>query len=142
MDQKEIIKKIKTAQNLLNECLLVLEGTTSSQDNTLNSTSVSQNKKIPTLRELIKGRDFNNGPEKIAVIVGYHEKIKKELISKEQIPQEWKDSKMKGVYKTNLLNGATGDYVREVAGGKYDLSQSGEDFFDNFVKNESTTKTS
>ncbi|MFM2423637.1 MAG: hypothetical protein RLZZ70_22 [Candidatus Parcubacteria bacterium] len=98
--------------------------------------------KQPTLREIIKGKKLKNGPEKIAVIVGYYEKIIGRLIDKKDIRQNWTEAKIDGAYKTNLLGDAAGAYVRVHTNGECDLTQSGEEFFDNILKNEPTKSTS
>lgn len=87
-----------------------------------------------TVREIVRGKKLNNGSEKIAVIVGYHEKILGKLINRNGLRQEWQDAKMEGSYKTNLLDDASGVYVRVHSNGDCDLTQSGETFFDNFLK--------
>lgn len=98
--------------------------------------------KQPTLREIIKGKRLKNGPEKIAVIVGYYEKIIGQLTNKKDIRQNWVEAKIDGAYKTNLLDDAAGAYVRVHSNGECDLTQSGEEFFDNILKNEPTKSTS
>lgn len=86
--------------------------------------------KTKTLRELAKGKKLTNGREKIAVIVGYHERVLGTLIHKEAIRDEWKQAKFDGTYKTNLLDDADGLYIRVAPSGECDLTQKGEEFFD------------
>ena len=49
--------------------------------------------KQKTLREIIKGRKFKNGQQQIAIIVGYHENVLKELIHEDKIKTEWDNAK-------------------------------------------------
>lgn len=98
--------------------------------------------KQKTLREIVKGKKFKNGSEKIAAIVGYHEKMIGKLINKVDIGKNWVNAKVDGTYKTNLLDDANGIYVRIHTNGECDLTQTGENFFDNFLTNESTSTTS
>lgn len=99
-------------------------------------------KKRKTIQEIVKGRKFKNGSEKLAVIVGYHEKLIGSLIKKGDLRKEWQDAKITGMYKTNLLDDASGTYVRVLSNEECDLTQTGEEFFDNFLKNEPTESTS
>lgn len=98
--------------------------------------SVPRSKKPQTLPELARNRTFKNGQQKIAVIVGYHEKIKAmQEIKKENIKQGWKDGKFDGSYSDELLRRSIRDgLVRDLKDGIYDLTQSGEDFFETFLK--------
>jgi hypothetical protein len=92
-------------------------------------------KKGLTLPELIFGKKFNNGQEKIALILGYMEKFdNKKGIKEIDIQQGWKDGKFDGSYANEFLRRATKSLVRDLKDGTYDLSQTGEQFFDNFVK--------
>lgn len=98
--------------------------------------------KQKTLREIVRGKKLKNGPEKIAVIIGYHEKIVGKLINKDDIRKDWTEAKFDGTYKTNLMDDASGTYVRVHSNGECDLTQTGEDFFDQFIKNEPVNATS
>lgn len=100
------------------------------------------NGKQKTLREIIKGKKFRNGTEKIAAIVGYNEMVLGTLIKKDDISHVWKEVKFEGTYKTNLLDDAMGIYVREQSSGECDLTQGGEEFFTALLNNESTGATS
>jgi hypothetical protein len=125
---KQILKKI-------NEIEKRLEHLENAQ---VTSTTIKKNeKKQKTLREVVKGKKFHNGPEKIAVIVGYYEKILGSLIHKSKIKDEWINAKLDGTYKTNLLKDAEGEYIRVLSSGECDLTQTGEEFFDKFLKNKS-----
>lgn len=98
--------------------------------------------KHKTLREIVKGRKLKNGLEKLAVIVGYHEKLVGSLVKKDDLKKEWQGTKMTGTYKTNLLDDASGVYIRVLPTGECDLTQTGEEFFEKFLKNEPTKSTS
>lgn len=83
----------------------------------------TRSKKIKTLSELIFGKKFNNGQEKIAVIVGYLEKIEhKTNIKEEDIKQGWKSGKFEGYYANSLLQRATKNLVRDLRNDTYDLT--------------------
>ncbi len=98
---------------------------------------------IPVVaREMIKGKKFNNGQEQVAVIVGYHEKLLGSLIKRDSLKLEWDSAKITNKYNTEFINRAKDSLIRINAEGRCDLTQSGEDFFDNFVKNESPNSTS
>jgi hypothetical protein len=126
MNQKQINKQIL-------ERLEKIERTVFPQDPKESAASTS--KKPKTLAELIFGRKFKNGQEKIAVIVGYLEKLQRKPAIKEvDIKQEWKNGKFEGNYANELLRRATRNLVRDCKDGIYDLSQTGEKFFDNFLK--------
>ena len=94
------------------------------------------------MRELVKGRKFKNGQEQIAVIVGYHEKIVNALLSKDKIGTEWKEAKMERIFSAEFISRAKGTLIRISKEGLCDLTQSGEEFFDEFIKNEPTNSTS
>ena len=103
---------------------------------------ISGGEKQKTLREIVKGRKLKNGSEKLAVIVGYYEKIDGSLVRKDGLKKEWHDAKIDGVYKTNLLDDAEGSYIRVLPSGECDLTQTGEKFFDRFLENESIESAS
>ena len=87
-----------------------------------------------TLVEVIHGKDFKSGQEKIAVIVGYAEKIaKKEQIREADLKQGWKDGKFGGKYNPNLLARAISDRLVRNIEDNLDLSQTGEKFFNDFL---------
>ena len=98
-------------------------------------------KKQATLREMIRGRKFKNGQEQITIIVGYYEKILGSLIQKDKIKEEWVDAKMTNIYSAEFISRAKNVLIRVDSDGKCDLTQTGEDFFEKFLKNESTKTT-
>lgn len=102
----------------------------------------SGNAKQATLREIVKGKKFNNGQEQIAVVVGYHEKILGALINKDRIKIEWLNAKMTNKYNPNFLKRVKDELIRVHPDGTCDLTQTGEEFFKNFLKNESIKPTS
>lgn len=120
------------------ERIRALEGPSNTQVARTNS---KKGKQI-TLREVVKGRQFKNGQEQIAVIVGYREKELGTMIHKDKIKSEWINAKMMSKYSPNFLNRAKDDLIRVHSNGTCDLTQTGEEFFEKFLKNESTTPTS
>lgn len=139
-NEKELTKKLKQVKGLIEECLAQLNPS-SLHDGSSGNGVVSNSKKQATLREIIKGREFKNASEKLAVIVGYHEKVVKSLIPKDNLRREWVYAKFEGTYRSNLLDDASGVYVRVQSDGTCDLTQTGEEFFENFLKNEATKTT-
>ena len=97
---------------------------------------VQKRGKQRTLPELIKGKAFKNGQQKVCVIVAYSEKyLGKSSVGKEDIVQGWRDGKFNGSYDKTLLERAVSDgLVRDLKDGTYDLSQSGEEFYEEFMK--------
>ena len=93
------------------------------------------NKQV-TLYELIKDKSFKNGYQKIAMIVGYYEKVIKNPIHRDELGSKWFEAKFDKVYKTNLLSDAMGLYVRVSDDGICDLTLTGEKFFDSIINNE------
>lgn len=89
-----------------------------------------------TLAEMIRGRNFNSGQEKITVIIGYYEKIiQKSPIKEAEIKTGWIKGKFDGKYRSILLERVVKDgLVRDLENKNFDLSQTGERFFDNFLK--------
>lgn len=98
--------------------------------------------KQKTLREIIKGRKFKNGQQQIAIIVGYHENVLKELIHEDKIKTEWDNAKMTNKYSKNFLDRSKDELIRIRPNKTCDLTQTGEDFFEKFVQNEPTNPTS
>ena len=98
--------------------------------------------KQKTLREIVKGRKFKNGQEQIAVIVGYHERILGTLINKGDLRLEWTNAKMTNKYSTEFVTRAKDVFIRIGSTEMCDLTQTGEDFFDEFLKNEPIKPTS
>jgi|SRR3989344_1151799 len=90
--------------------------------------------KQKTLREMVKGKKFKNGQEQIAIIVGYHEKILGNLLSKDKIKEEWTNAKIINKFSAEFLSRARDVLVRVHSDGTCDLTQGGEDFFDSFLK--------
>lgn len=98
--------------------------------------------KQKTLREIVKGKKFKNGQEQIVVIVGYYENILGTLINKDNIKTEWVNAKMTNKYNPNFLKRAKDDLIRIHTDGNCDLTQTGEEFFEEFLKNGSIESTS
>lgn len=98
--------------------------------------SMQRSKKAQTLPELARNRTLKNGQQKIAIIVGYNEKIKEmQKIKRKDIKQGWKDGKFDGSYSDELLRRTIRDgLIRDLRDGIYDLTQSGEIFFETFLK--------
>lgn len=125
MSTEDEIKEIKLR-------LTKIENTLFGDGNSVPKTSSS---KSLTLPELARAKKLENGQQKIAVIVGYHEKIAKtDAITVEIIKAGWKDGKFSGSYNSALLIRAIKDaLVRDNKNGTYDLSQTGEDFFNDIL---------
>lgn len=91
--------------------------------------------KMRTLPEIIKGKDFKSGQEKVAVVVGYYEKMQKvQAIKEPSVKEGWKLGKFDGKYSPNLLARAIKDGLVRNIDGNLDLSQTGEKFWDSFTK--------
>jgi|SRR3989344_7967444 len=103
---------------------------------------INMSDKKKTLREIVKGKKFKNGQEQIAAIVGYHEKVLGQLIPKDKIKIEWTEAKLKGDFSPMYLSRAKGTLVRILEDGTCDLTQTGEEFFDQILNNESTNTAS
>lgn len=99
-------------------------------------------KKQRTLREIVRGREFKNGQEQIATIVGYHENILGSLIKKNEIKKEWMGAKMTNKYSVEFISRAKDVLIRVNSDGTCDLTQTGENFFEKFLENEPTKTTS
>jgi|GEM_PF-4291563 len=95
---------------------------------------ISRSTKQQTLRELVKGKKFKNGQQQIAAIVGYNERILGVLIDKDKIKAEWENAKITNQFSLKFIYRAKGELVRISGEGKCDLTQSGEEFFDSFLK--------
>ncbi len=133
-DIKEINKILQDHEKRIR----VLEG---SGENSSERKKIG-NGKQKTLREIIKGRKFKNGQQQIAVIVGYHENTVGASIHEDKIKIEWSNAKMTNKYSKNFLDRAKDELIRVHPDGTCDLTQTGEDFFDKFLKNESADTTS
>ncbi|MDO8451259.1 MAG: hypothetical protein Q7S76_00130 [bacterium] len=107
-----------------------------------SSVAIGSGDKQKTLREVVKGVKFKNGQEQVAAIVGYHEKILGQPIQKEKIKEEWAGAKMNGTYSPMYFSRAKDTLIRVLNGGTCDLTQTGEEFFDRLLKNESADATS
>ena len=89
--------------------------------------------KILTLAEIIREKKFRSGQEKIAIIVGFYEKIAhKAPIKESDLKEGWRVGKFDGKYNPNFLARAA-SWVRNI-NSNLDLSQTGEKFFDDFLK--------
>lgn len=115
-----------------------LEG--SSNDQIAGVKSVSGKQK--TLREIVKGRKFKNGQEQVAIIVGYYERVLGTPINKSNLKSEWINAKITNKYSTEFITRAKDILIRVSPEGVCDLTQTGENFFDEFLKNESIKTTS
>ena len=142
MEKNELINNINAAKALLNQCLEQLSSDDTGLQSKESMVHTSGQQKKMTLREIVRGRRFKNGQEQIAVIVGYHEKTLGSLINKDNIKAEWVRAKMTNKYNPNFLKRVKDELIRIHPDGICDLTQTGEDFFENFLKNESTTPTS
>jgi len=88
-----------------------------------------------TLPEFIRNKSFKNGQEKIAVIVWYYEKILQEKSIKEvNLKEGWRVGKFDGKYNPNLLIRAIKDGLVRNINGDIDLSQTGEKFLEDFLR--------
>jgi len=126
---KQILNKLEDHEKRIR----VLEVGKSKADGQL-TTHVDVQKQL-TLAELIRGKSFKAGQEKVAVIVGYYEKIlHKEAVKEADIKEGWKKGKFDGKYSPNLLARAIKDGLVRNIDGSLDLSQTGEKFFENFLK--------
>jgi len=98
--------------------------------------------KQKTLREIAKGRKFKNGQQQVAVIVGYHENTLDVLIHMDNIKTEWNNAKMTNKYSKTFIDRAKEEFIRVHSDGTCDLTQTGEEFFEDFIKNEPLDSTS
>lgn len=102
----------------------------------LTNTEEMSSEKDATLPEIVRGVSFSNGQERAAAIVGYYEMVKGESeVPRHKIKRAWRGAKMKGKYADVYLQRAIRDgYIRKVEDNMYDLSQTGEEFFDSILK--------
>ena len=100
------------------------------------NSEIPKTEKEATLAEIVHGKIFKSGQEKIAVIVGYYELILHQSpVNETNIRTGWLKGKLDGKYRSNLLERTVSDaLVRDLENGAYDLSQTGEKFFNNFLK--------
>ncbi len=137
--QQEQIAKILTQLVDHEARLKALEGETQAVASTRTASAGSKQK---TLRELVKGKKLKNGQEQLAVIVGYHEKVLGHLILKDKIKEEWANAKINATFSPVYLSRAKDTLIRILDDGKCDLTQTGEEFFDQFLNHESLDATS
>ena len=109
---------------------------------TTPASNVSKNGKQKTLRELIKGKKFKSGQERVAAIIGYHEKVLGQRVLKNQIKDEWVNAKMNGKFSDMFISRAKDTLIRVLTDGTCDLTQTGEEFFDQLLNNEPIDTTS
>jgi len=142
MSDQELQKELIQARNLIDDYLNRIGQTRQQPTSKKNIAATSSGEKKITLREIVRRKKFNNGQEQVAVIVGYYEKVVGSLINKNVIPTEWVKAKMMNKYNTAYFSRAKDDLIRMHQDGTCDLTQTGEDFFDNFLSDESTQTTS
>jgi hypothetical protein len=90
-----------------------------------------------TLAELIKGKTLKNGQEKVAVIVGYYERmLGKESVTPDDMREGWKQARFNGAYAPILLARAEGDGLVSNYGhkGNYVLTITGEEFYQSIAQ--------
>jgi len=126
MDSKEIEKILERIQRLEDAVFGI---------NQVDGQFAGQVKQ-KTLAELVRGKKFENGQQRIAIVVGYLEKIqRKSNIKGGEIKQAWIDGKIEGSYDNSFLRRAIKEgLIRDMKDGIYDLSQSGESFFEQKLK--------
>ena len=95
-----------------------------------------------TLREIVKGRKFKNGQEQLCVIVGYHEVILKNPAVRTTLKDEWLAAKMLNKYDGKFLERAKDVFFRIHSDDTCVLTQTGEDLFEQFLKNEPSNEAS
>lgn len=101
-------------------------------------TEVKFDKKIKakTLQELKKNLIFANGQERVIFIIGYLELIlKMESITQKDIRLKWREGKFKGKFNSNFLQRAYSDAHIRKEKEKYDLTTTGEIFFNEMMDN-------
>ncbi len=97
-----------------------------------------------TLNEIIRGKSFESGQQKVAAIIGYQEKILVQApVKGSNIRGIWKKCKFDGKYRSVFVKRAVKDgLVRDLENGTYDLSTGGDVFFEKLLNNESANSTS
>ena len=113
--------------------LNVLESSDNGPTKKKQSLGVSKQK---TLREIINGKSFKSGQEKLTVIVGYHEKELGSPIKNIDLENAWIDAKMAGKFDRNYLKRALNDHIRVLEGGVCDLTRTGEDLYEKLISND------
>jgi len=127
-DIKDILKTLEDHEGRL--CYL--------ERSAIEQMATPRSGKQKTLREFVKGKKFKNGQQQIATIVGYYEQLLSKPIHFDDIKVEWVNTKMTNKYDPNFLMRAKDDLIRVHPDGTCDLTQTGEDFFEEFLKNEPT----
>lgn len=128
MTNETVLKKIISRVEVLEEKVQSIE-----KNLKVPTPFIKKKQKALTLAEVIRGRNFNSGQEKIVVIVGYYEKIlKKDPIREADLKEGWKVGKFDGKYSPNFLT-RSATWVRNID-SNLDLSQTGERFFEDFLK--------
>jgi|SRR5665647_1653615 len=108
-----------------------------------DSKKTSSGKAI-SLPEIARRTVIKNGQHKITAIVGFNELIlKQDPVSMSEIKNLWQKGKFVGKSDPKLLERAIIDgFVRELDNKVYDLTQKGEDFFQELLHdNEQPSKT-
>ncbi len=93
--------------------------------------------KAIALSQLSRSAHLTNGQKKIALIVGYNEKVSNQPpIGFTQIKESWTGAKFVGKCDPKLLERAIVDgYIRDPeTNNRYDLTQQGEDFLEELLK--------
>jgi hypothetical protein len=134
---KNLTDKINKAKVLLEECLLELSQQSDEPKEKQHVSVVTKQEKKLTLRELVKDRKFKNGQEQVAVVVGYNEKKLKQLINKDKIKDEWSNAKMDGAFSPVYFSRAKNTLIRVHPDNTCDLTQTGEEFFENLLNEDS-----
>ncbi len=93
--------------------------------------SILTPRKSLTLAELRRRAEIKNGQQAIAIIIGHYEKILNQgAMLPKAIEEAWHEGKFDRKYNSEFLRRAVVDgLVRSQKDGTYDLSISGEDFF-------------
>jgi len=130
MSIQKIINQLKDHEQRIR----LLESTNKDVANNIN-TKTGIPKKALTLPEIIKGKNFKSGQEKVAIIIGYYEKVSKvESIKESHVKKGWNIGKFNGKYNPNLLARAIKEGLARNINGNLDLSQTGEEFWDLFLE--------
>lgn len=107
------------------------------------STKISSSKPLTvkniSLPELIRKRTLQNGQQKVAVLVGYMEKIEnKSQIAMADIKDAWRRAKFDGGFANVLVTRAVKDALIAdySSDGNYVLTQTGERFWEEQLANQ------
>ncbi|MCP6720414.1 MAG: hypothetical protein KJI72_03825 [Patescibacteria group bacterium] len=125
------LKILKEMLDSLEQRVAILE-----KKGSLQSLPLSSNKVI-TLAELRRNVKIKNGQQSITIIIGYYEKILNQgAISPKVIEEGWLEGKFDGKYNSESLRRAIADgLVRRQENSRYDLSITGENFFQSQLNN-------